>query len=234
MAIRVFDDLLAEVEYPSEDGRPMAETDFQRIPLIYAVEALDAYFQTRPDVYVSGNIWVYYEEGNPKASVSPDVFVAFGIPKRKRRSYFVWKERKAPDFIIEITPKSTYNEDQGIKRGLYAVLGVREYFQFDPTGDYLQPALRGLKLVDENYLPIPADTLPDGSLSLYSSVLGLELHLEQGELRFYDPSTGRKLLTYQEAEAARQAAEARIAELEARLHALEANLPPPPSPPIDN
>jgi Uma2 family endonuclease len=233
MAIPALEDLLAEAEYPSEDGRPMAETDFQRIPLIYAVEALDAYFQDRPDVYVSGNLLLYYEEGNPKASVSPDVFVVFGIPKRKRRSYFVWKERKAPDFIIEITSKSTYNEDQGIKRGLYAVLGVREYFQYDPTGDYLQPALRGLKLVDENYLPIPANTQPDGTISLYSSVLGLELHLEQGELRFYDPNTGRKLLTYQESETARQeeqaarlAAEARVAELEARLRALESGAQP--------
>jgi Uma2 family endonuclease len=226
MAIRAFDDLLTEAEYPSEDGRPMAESDFQLRPLIYVILALDAYFQNRPDVYVSGNLLIYYEEGNPKAAIAPDVFVVFGVAKRKRRSYFVWKERKAPDFIIEITSKSTYNEDQGIKRGLYAVLGVREYFQYDPTGDYLQPALRGLKLVDENYLPIPADTLPDGSISLYSSVLGLELHLEQGELRFYDPNTGRKLLTYQEAEAARQAAEARVAELEARLHALESSTKP--------
>jgi Uma2 family endonuclease len=248
MATPTLDDLLTEVEYPSEDGRPMAETDFQRIPLMYAIAALTAYFQDRPDVYVSGNILIYYEEGNPKASISPDVFVVMGVPKRNRRSYFIWKERKAPDFIIEITSRSTYNEDQGIKRGLYAVLGVREYFQYDPTGDYLQPALRGLKLVDENYLPIPTTTQPDGTITLYSSVLGLELHLEGRELRFYDPNTSRKLLTYQEAESARQAeelarlaaearadkeaaariaAEARLAELETRLQDLESGILPP-------
>ena len=28
----------AKVDYPSSDGRPMAESDFQRTPLIYAVD----------------------------------------------------------------------------------------------------------------------------------------------------------------------------------------------------
>lgn len=234
-------DLLMEAEYPSEDGRPMAESDLQLKHLLYAILVLDAYFRERPDVYVSGNLLIYYEEGNPKAAVAPDVFVVFGVTKRQQRSFFTWKEGKVPDFVIEITSHSTYAEDQGLKRGLYALLGVREYFQYDPSGDYLKPRLQGLKLVDRNYLPIPADTLPDGSISLYSSVLGLELHTEQGQLRFYDPDTGRKLLTYQESETARKeeeaariAAEARIAELEARLRALEASVPPPPSPLIDN
>jgi Uma2 family endonuclease len=227
-------DLLMEAEYPSEDGQPIAESDFQLFPLLNTIQILDTYFHNRPDVYVSGNLLIYYEEGNPKAAVAPDVFVVFGVPKQQRRSYFTWKEGKVPDFVIEITSRSTYAEDLGVKRGLYAFLGVREYFLYDPSGDYLKPSLQGLKLVDDHYLPIPADTLPDGSLSLYSSVLGLELHTEQGELRFYDPDTSRKLLTYQEVEAARQATEARIAELVARLRALEANAPPPPSPLIDN
>jgi Uma2 family endonuclease len=229
MAIPAFEEeLVNQVTYPSEDGRPMAESDFQRIPLAYAVEALDVYFQNRPDVYVSGNLLIYYEEGNPKVVVAPDVFVVIGVPKRKRPSYFVWKEGKGPDFVIEITSRSTYSEDQAAKRGIYAFMGVREYFQYDPTGDYLEPRLKGLKLVGESYLPVPATTLLDGSIVLYSSVLGLELRLEGGELRFYDPVSGEKLYTYQEAEAARReeqaarlAAEARIAELEARLRALE-------------
>ena len=39
--------LRARVDYPSEDGQPMAESDFQREPLTYAIEALGAYFQQR-------------------------------------------------------------------------------------------------------------------------------------------------------------------------------------------
>ena len=58
------------IEYPSSDGQLMAESDFQRKPLTYGVEALDLYFQDRPDVYVSGNLFIYYEEGNPQASIA--------------------------------------------------------------------------------------------------------------------------------------------------------------------
>jgi len=67
----------------------MAKSDFQREPLTYAVEALGAYFQRRDDVYVSGNLFIYYEEGNPEAVVAPDVFVVFGAPKHRRSSYML-------------------------------------------------------------------------------------------------------------------------------------------------
>lgn len=212
--------LSTEIEYRSEDGKPMAESDFQRRPLTYAVEALGIYFQDCPNVYVSGDLFIYYEKGNPEAVVAPDVFVIFGAARRDRPSYRLWEEGKAPDFVLEITSKSTLSKDQGAKKGIYAFLGVREYFQYDPTSDYLDPQLQGLRLVEGNYLPIPP-TIPDGLL-LHSEVLGLDLRLQSGELRFYDPATGEKLLTHQEAAAALRAAEDRIAELETRLQALEA------------
>ena len=63
----------AKVHYPSSDGRPIAESDFQRTPLIYAVDRLRYHFRGRRDVYVSGNLLLYYQEGNPRASVAPDV-----------------------------------------------------------------------------------------------------------------------------------------------------------------
>lgn len=211
----------ASIHYPDADGKPMAESDFQREPLIYAVEALRIYFQARDAVYVSGNLFLYYEEGNPQAVVAPDVFVVIGASKRDRFSYRLWEEPKAPDFVLEITSKSTRGEDQGVKRGVYAFLGVAEYWQYDPTGDYLMPPLQGLRLVNGNYYPIPPAVGADGEPVLSSAVLGLELRLEGRVLRFYDPVTRQKLLSHQEAEQARQAAEARIAELEARLRRLE-------------
>jgi hypothetical protein len=176
-------------------------------------------------------MFFYYEEGNPKAAVAPDVFVVLGAPKGDRHSYMLWKEPKAPDFVLEITSKSTRSEDQGVKRGVYAFLGVREYWQYDPTGDYLKPPLKGLRLVGENYEPLPAGIAEGGELSLHSEVLGLDIRLEKGGLRFYDPATGRKLLSYQEVEQARQEAEQRLRQetvarqaLEARLAELEAQL----------
>ena len=60
MALHV-DAQVTTVDYPDTDGLPMAESDFQRKPLTYAVEALDIYFQDRPDVYVSGNLFLYYK-----------------------------------------------------------------------------------------------------------------------------------------------------------------------------
>ena len=74
----------AKVEYPSSDGRPIAEGDHQRTPLTYAVDALRLHFRDRPDVYVSGNLLIYYEEGNPRASVAPDVFVVLGANSADR------------------------------------------------------------------------------------------------------------------------------------------------------
>src|SRR6266571_4150028 len=145
----------AYVDYPSEDGQPMAESDFQREPLTYAVEALGAYFQQRAEVYVSGNMFIYYEEGNPEAVVAPDVFVVFGTAKRERSSYFLWQEPKGPDFVLEITSSRTRSQDQGPKRGTYAFLGVPEYLQYDPTGDYLRPPLQGLRLVGDHYESLP-------------------------------------------------------------------------------
>ena len=226
---------LTEIEYPDSDGLPMAESDFQLNYLIYAVEALRGHFRDRDDVYVSGNLFIYYEEGNPKAVVAPDVFVVIGASSHDRPSYKLWNEPKGPDFVLEITSKSTRGEDQGAKRGVYAYLGVREYWQYDPTGDYLDPPLQGLQLIERNYWPLRAATSASGGFSMHSAVLDLDLRLEAGVLRFHDPRTGRKLLSYQEAEQARlaaetnaareaalrQAAETRLAELEERLRQVD-------------
>jgi Uma2 family endonuclease len=190
---------LPEIEYPESDGKPMAESDFQRPYVAYGTEVLEIYFADRPDVYVSGNLLIYYAEGNSKVCVSPDVFVVMGRPKGKRSSYRVWKEGdKYPDFVLEITSKSTVHEDQGTKKGLYAYWGVQEYFQYDPSQDYLSPSLQGLRLVDGNYVALPSVMLPDGGLAVVSQVLGLTLRLDAGELRFYT-TAGERLLSHGEA-----------------------------------
>ncbi|BAY26807.1 hypothetical protein NIES2100_66230 [Calothrix sp. NIES-2100] len=212
---------ITPIEYPEEDGKPMAEGDLQRKYLVYATDVLEIYFQNRPDVYVSGNLFVYYEQGNPESVVAPDVFVVFGVDNKERRSYKTWEEQdKTPDFVLEITSKTTRSKDQGAKKGIYAFLGVREYFQYDPTGDYLTPQLQGLRLVEGNYFPVAANTLTDGTVSLTSEVLSLELRLDALKLRFYESVTGRKLLTHEEEVTARQAAEEKAQKLAAKLREL--------------
>jgi Uma2 family endonuclease len=209
------------IEYPDQDGKPMAEGDIQFSYLAYAINALRIYFQNHPDVYVAGNLFIYYEKGYPESVVAPDVFVVFGVDNRDRRSYKTWEENnQTPDFVLEITSKSTRSKDQGAKKGIYAFLGVREYFQYDPTGDYLNPQLQGLHLIDGNYFSVVANTLPDGTVSLPSEVLGLELRLEAGKLRFYNPATSQTLLTHEEEATARQTAEEKAQRLAAKLREL--------------
>ena len=133
------------VEYPTSDGKPMAETDLHRQVMVDVIETLQDHFAADPQVYVTGNLLLYYEEGNPRKHVSPDVFVVHGVPKLPPRDYYLlWKERKPPEVVIEITSKTTRREDQTKKLTLYRdVLKVREYFQFDPTEDYLKPPFQG-------------------------------------------------------------------------------------------
>lgn len=217
------------VDYPSDDGQPMAESDFQRDPLMYAVQALDRYFRDRVDVYVSGNLLIYDEPGNRLACVAPDVFVVFGVPKRKRSSYLLWEEGKAPSFVLEITSRSTRKKDQVDNPRRYAAWGVPEYFQYDPTGDYLRPPLQGQRLEHGAYQPLPTRREADGTYVVSSAVLELELRLQGNDLRFYQPATGQRLLSHEEAETARLEAEtaqreAEIARREAEIARREAEM----------
>lgn len=202
------------VHYPESDGQPMTESDPTRDYLIYCVGALELFFRSRHQVYVTGNLFIYFEEGNPASVVSPDVFVVFGASKRKRRSYKTWEEQgRVPSFVMEITSRTTKRQDEVTKPQLYANLGVQEYFQYDPTGDYLTPQLKGASLVDGQYRQIPLAQRRDGTLAMASEALGLDLCLPAPDkamlslvgrepvprsLRFYDPKTGEKLLSYAE------------------------------------
>ena len=147
-----------------------------------------------------------------------------GASNHERMSYLLWQEPKAPDWVLEITSRSTRHEDQGRKRELYRRLGVSEYRQFDPTGDYLRPVLQGLELVAGEYQEMPCRERGDGTLVMASAVPGLELRVTGRGLRFHDPETGRDLLTHAEERAARRQAEAKWQRAEARIRELEALL----------
>ena len=210
------------IDYPDSDGLPMAESESQFWPILYVGSALDRYYQARDDVYVVGNLLLYYQEGDPGKSVSPDLMVVLGASKHIRSSYRLWEEPKAPDFVLEIASESTHRIDRGEKRDLYAGMGVLEYWQYDPVGDYLEPPLLGFRLVEGRYLPISATAQEGGMLALRSEVLGLELHLTPGApvreaLHFYDPVRGEYLRTYREEAQARREAEGRLEQTEGQL-----------------
>ncbi len=205
------------IYYPTGDGKPMAEDVLHRKLMSYCCESLEFHFAPRPDVCVAGNDFLYYEEGNPQARVSPDCYIAFGVePKEIRHFYKIWEENGiAPSVVIELTSKKTKKEDVTIKKPLYEqVLKVQEYFQFDPTGDYLKPRLQGQRLHEGVYKPIELT-----NNRMFSEQLGLELVIEGKTLRFYDPLQQKWLLTYKEAETQRVAQEQRA---QAEAHRAEA------------
>ena len=216
------------IDYPDSDGLPMAENESQFWPILYVGSALDRYYQDRDDVYVVGNLLVYYQQGDRNKSVSPDLMVVLGASKHVRSSYRVWEEPKAPDFVLEIASESTYRADRGEKRDIYADMGVLEYWQYDPVGSYLDPPLLGLRLVEGRYVPIPA-MAQEGVLTVRSEVLGLELHLTSGAsvreaLHFYNPVRAEYLRTYREEAQARLKAEDRLEQTEDELRQTQERL----------
>jgi Uma2 family endonuclease len=169
-----------------------------------------------PDVYVTGNLFLYYVQGDPHSVVAPDVFLVRGVEKRSRRIYTLWDEGEVPSLVIELTSDSTRDEDLSKKKLCYERLGVEEYFLHDPYQDYLDPPLQGFRLINRRYRPIEPET--DGSLR--SVTTGLLLRTEKHRLRLVDASSGEPLLTGEEVDrerTARQAAENRAAALEAEL-----------------
>lgn len=184
------------VEYPTRDGKPMAETDKHRRLMSYVIDALTVHLADRTQAYVSGNNFVFWQEGNTKARISPDGYVVFGISPDARDSYKSWEEGgRLPDVIFEFTSKKTQQQDTDTKLPLYEqVLKTPEYFLFDPTGDYLRPRLQGYRLQDSRYVRL--ELVND---RLHSERLGLDLVQDGERLRLFDPAVGRFLMTAQEA-----------------------------------
>ena len=197
------------IVYPSSDGEPLSENDFQFTVIIETAAFLRHRYTARPDVYVGGNLLMYYRMNDNQTRVSPDVFAVFGVTdKSPRHSWIVWREGKPPDFVLEVAAPVTWRREGAAKRDIYAEMGVTEYWRFDPTGECFSPPLAGERLGDDGqYHPIPLDTDADGSLRSRSDVLGLDLCASpDGRLRLYDPAAGQWRRNYYEAAAARQAA----------------------------
>jgi Uma2 family endonuclease len=220
----------ADVVYPDSDGKPMAETGVHVLAILYLIGTLKQFFLTRDDVYVTGDMFLYYEEGKPKSRKAPDVMVVKGVPSTpERRSFKVWVEHAVPCFILEVTSKETAGEDRKGKRLLYQRLGVRDYFLFDPLHEYLERPLMGYRLIGQEYEPLTTD---DGG-GLVSEELGVRLVPENMQLSVFRLDTGERVPTppqaYQllaETERRAKKAERRTKKLERELERLRALLPP--------
>jgi len=111
-----------------------------------------------------------------------------------------------------MTSPGTQKQDKGFKYTLYEQLGVREYWLFDPKGEWIEGQLRGYRLRGNEYEAI-ADSR--------SELLGLQLRVEGELIGFYREDTGEKLLipgelaqALKQETAARQQAERRAEQAE--------------------
>ena len=183
-----------DIFYPDSDGEPMAETDTHANLLIYLRKALEVFFAEQEDVYVSGNIMFYYVEDDPTQVISPDVMVCFGVPKGDRTSYKTWAENDvAPSVVIELSSRGTWRKDRIEKKALYEMLGVKEYYIFNPLEPKTTPAFTVYELENGGYKTVKIE-----NNRVKSAILGLELVVEGRTLRLYNPAAEQFLKTTEE------------------------------------
>lgn len=182
----------ARNDYPTW-APTVSESDIHRIRMFELIDTLQGFFEGQ-QVYVTGNLLVFYEQGNRRRHVSPDVWLARGVEPMLRDNFLIWEEPSGPEFVIELTSATTRNEDQTTKFELFRdVLRVNEYFLFDPRGEYLDPPLLGYRLRGGGYHPIQP---VEGRLP--SEVTGLHLEADGNELRLWEPTTRRWVPTRQD------------------------------------
>jgi Uma2 family endonuclease len=180
------------INYPSGDGQPVAETFAHLYAILMTIELLRLYLEGERAT-VLGNQYLYYSQGYPKLRTAPDVMVIFGVEPGGRDNYKIWEEGEVPRVTFEMTSPSTRHQDEGFKKDLYEQLGVEEYWQFDPKGEWIPNGLRGYRLTGGLYQPIE-----DG----VSLALGLRLETADNLIAFYRLDSGDKLLLPTELKAA--------------------------------
>jgi Uma2 family endonuclease len=193
---------IAEIDYPESDGRPMGETDLHRWWMVQIHQLLEHRYRGQ-EVYIGCDLLLFYVEGDPKKFVVPDNFVVLDCKPEFRRSFRIWTESRVPNVVFEVTSRKTKKQDEVLKPEVYARIGVRELFLYDPTLDYLATALQGYRLEGGRYERLERNT----SGALESSELNLLLRLDRERLVIQDATTGMPLLTKAEAEEARAEAE---------------------------
>lgn len=204
-----------EIDYPSEDGEPMAETPIHAEAMVLLHQALQDFFANRPDVFVAMNAFWYWEEGQKELCVAPDVMVVPGVEPRERRSFRSWEDNGAvPAVVFEVASSGTVDDDEEDKFFLYEELGVREYFLFDPEGLYLSTPLKGYRRGEVFGRLRPVD-------GMIESRLGFKLRAEGRMLRVYDAGTNLPIPTRSERA---DAAHLQVAQLQAEVERLKALL----------
>jgi Uma2 family endonuclease len=208
------------IEYPSSDGKPMADNTLQFRWIVKIQGGLDHLFRDDPNVFVAGDLLWYPVEGMPNISAAPDTMVVFGRPKGDRLSYRQWEEGNlAPQVVFDVLSRSNTYREMMSKLDFYDDHGVEEYYVIDPDDQ----SHRG-------YYREGAIFRPVRKLSGWTSPL-LKVRIEIGDdLVLYGPD-GTPLLEYGELAAERdrerkmrEDSEAKYRELVAKLRSGEISI----------
>lgn len=198
------------------------ESDLHLLAMLSMIGSLRHLYRRKKTVFIGGNMFLFYREGHPNARKAPDIMVAKGAePKENRKSYKIWEEKTVPGFIMEFTSRETAQEDLGPKKVLYQSLAVREYFLFDPAGEWLTEQLMGFRLMGDEY----QDVLPEKGGGLLSLELGLRLVPEGSRLALYQHKTGKKILAPDDAYLRLEHLEKKLAKTQAELKRLRKRQP---------
>jgi Uma2 family endonuclease len=169
----VIDSLPSEFE-PSEALPP--EGDEHTEEIYGARTALRRFFgKSGRRIYIGTNLPIYYPG---EKMFSPDVIAVLDADPHPRSSWHVSREGKGLDLAIEVLVLGHRKKDLEANVERYAKLGIAEYFVFDRPKRRLQ----GWQLREHGsaYEPI----LPQHG-HYASAVLGLDLLVDCGRLRFY-------------------------------------------------
>ena len=196
-----------DIIYPSSDGEPVAETYIHLYAILTTLEVLKQYLSGQQGT-VLANQFMYYSQGLPRMRVAPDVMVIFNVEPGGRDNYKIWEEKEVPQVIFEMTSPGTKNQDQEFKKTLYEQLGVKEYWLFDPKGEWIPEQLKGYRLRNTVY-----EVIEDNR----SEPLQLQLKVEGQLIGFYREDTGKKLLIPEELATALQEKETALQEKETEL-----------------
>ena len=221
-----------KLDFNPDDPEPLPDGMYQYPVFAEIFGILDAHLNTLGDpqtIFRSSNTFICYNPNNLNVKVGPDFYVALDVDAeaiKRRLMYLPWEAGKPPDLVLEVGSPSTGNEDIGNKRNIYARIGVREYWRFDPSGGaYYGEPLVGERLVDGEYRRFELTAEPDGVLKGFSPLLGLYLCWQDEMLTFYDHQSGAYLRNLPDTRADLQAEQAaRQLEQAARQEAEAARL----------
>jgi Uma2 family endonuclease len=157
-------------------------------------ENLATLFRDQASVLVARDLPWEPVQGNPEARVVPGVLVAFGRPSGGRDVYRQWEEENVPPTVVfDILTSSARYMDWLDDRDLAEDHGVEEYYA------YYFPANRLLA-----YLRLGEDLLRVKQVDGFVSPrLGIRFDLSGSEMVIFRPD-GRRFLTFEELEAARE------------------------------